>query len=81
MKIHEVSSKSYPSMVAHPQILEYSIIMNQIIHSFESHLRNIYTFTTTVLMAIKLGRVVTYYNGLLTINSYNVLIRWFCKVT
>ena len=39
MKIHEVSSKSYPSMVAHPQILEYSIIMHQIIHSFESDLQ------------------------------------------
>ena len=36
MKIHDDSNKSYPSMVAHPQILEYSIIMHQIIYSFES---------------------------------------------
>lgn len=36
MKINEHSNKSYPSMVAHPQIIEYSTIMLQIIHSFEN---------------------------------------------
>ena len=37
MIIHEDSKKSYPSVVAyHQMILEYSIIMHQIIHSFET---------------------------------------------
>ena len=36
MKIHKDSNKSYPLMVAPPQILEYFIVMYQIIHSFES---------------------------------------------
>ena len=30
MKTHEDSNKSYPLMVAHPQILEYSVIMHEI---------------------------------------------------
>ena len=34
--MHEDSNKLYPSMVArHQMILEYSIIMQQIIHSLE----------------------------------------------
>ena len=36
MKIHEDSNKSYPSMVVHRQILDYSMIMHPIIHYFES---------------------------------------------
>ena len=32
-------------------------------------------------MATKFGRMVTYFKGLLAINSYNALIMWFCKVT
>ena len=36
MITHEGSNKAYPSMVDHHQvILEYSMIMRQIIHSFE----------------------------------------------
>ena len=35
MIIHKVSDKSYPFMVAYHQILEYSIIMYQIIYFFE----------------------------------------------
>ena len=36
VKIHEDSNKSYPSMVVHRQILDYSMIMHPIIHCFES---------------------------------------------
>ena len=36
--------------------------------------------TTTVPKATKLGRVVTYHEGLQTIKSYNTLIKWLCKV-
>ena len=35
MTILEDSNESYPSMVAHYQMLEYSIIMAQIIYSFD----------------------------------------------
>lgn len=35
-KSHEYSNKPCPSMVLHPQILEYLIILHQVIHSFES---------------------------------------------
>ena len=35
-KFHEDSNKSYPSMVVNPQILDYSMIMHQIIHCFET---------------------------------------------
>ena len=35
MTILEDSNKSYPSMVAHYQMFDYSIIMDQIIYSFE----------------------------------------------
>ena len=39
MIMHGDSNISYPSMVAHHEmILEYSIIMHQILHSFEIHL-------------------------------------------
>ena len=36
MKFHEDSNKSYPSMGVNPQILDYSMIMRQIIHCFET---------------------------------------------
>ena len=35
MKIDGDSNKSYPSMAAHPQISQYSVIMHQILHFFE----------------------------------------------
>ena len=37
--------------------------------------------TTTVPMTTKLGRTVTYLNGLLPIKSLDPLITWSCKVT
>ena len=37
-KIHKDPNKQYPAMVAHPQILDNSMIMHQIIHYFESDL-------------------------------------------
>ena len=37
--------------------------------------------TITVPMASKLGRMVTYLGGLVTIKWNSVLITWFCKVT
>ena len=37
--------------------------------------------TTTVPMAMKLSRMVTYLEGLLTSKSYNTLIKWSCNVT
>ena len=33
-----------------------------------------------VPMAIKLGRVVTYFEGLLTIKSFSALITWYFEV-
>ena len=36
MKIHKDSNKSYPSMVVHPQMLDFYMILHQIIHYFES---------------------------------------------
>ena len=37
MIMHEDSQKSYPSMMGgHQMILKYSLIMHQIIHSFET---------------------------------------------
>ena len=46
------------------------------------HVTKLYNiFTTTELMANKLGTIVTYVEGLLTIKSFNGLIKWPCKVT
>ena len=41
--------------------------------------RNI--FTTTVPMTIRLGRMVTYLEGLLLIELLNSLLTWSCKIT
>ena len=37
--------------------------------------------TTSVLMATKIGRMVTYLDGLLTAKSHDPLITWSCKIT
>ena len=42
---------------------------------------NYYIFTTTVPMAAKPGRMVTYLKELLAIKSFNALITWSRKVT
>ena len=43
--------------------------------------KNHYISSTTVPMATKLDRMVTYFERLLTIKSFYVLITWSCKVT
>ena len=40
--------------------------------------KNVSTFS--VLMANKIGRMVTYLDGLLTMKLFNILITWSCKV-
>ena len=42
---------------------------------------NHYISTTTVPMATKLDRMVTYLNGLVPVKSHSHLITWFCKIT
>ena len=37
--------------------------------------------TITVPMTMKLGMMITYFQGFLTIKSHNALITWSCKVT
>ena len=43
--------------------------------------KNVYILITTAPMAIRLGSLVNYPGGLLTINSFNALITWSCKFT
>ena len=66
--MHEDSNKSYPSMVAHHQmILECSIIMNQIIHSFEidtSWLLNLLKLLILLKWLIHRNDYVTFYNNM-----------------
>ena len=49
MQIYEDSNKSYPLMVAHPQILECSMIMHQIFHSFESDTSSLFNLLKSLL--------------------------------
>ena len=43
--------------------------------------KNYYLSTTIVIMATKIGRVMTYIKGLLIIMSYYPLIKRSCKIT
>ena len=40
-----------------------------------------YTSTTRVLMATKLGSMITYLDGLLSIKSHDPVISWLCEIT
>ena len=41
---------------------------------------NYFSTTTPLLMATKLGRMVTYLDGLLPIKSHDPLITWSCEI-
>ena len=62
----EVATNSYSSIVVFLQYI-YSVLA--------------VVSTTAVSMAIKLGRMVTNLEGLLTIKSYNAFVPWSCKFT
>ena len=49
----------------------------------QSHMtnKNHYISSTSMPMATKLGRMVAYFERILTIRSFYVLIMWSCKVT
>ena len=61
MIMHKDSKKSYPSMVAHHQIIfEYSIIMHQKVHSFE----------TDTSWLLNLSQLLTLLQWLISRNDY-----------
>ena len=39
-----------------------------------------YNYTTRVYMVTRLGRMITYLDGLLPIKAHDPLIKWFCKI-
>ena len=53
--------------------MDFEILVSQLTN-------NCYTFTTTVSMATKLGRIVNYLGSLLPIKSHDPLITWSCKI-
>ena len=66
MKINEHSNKSYPSMVAHPQIIEYTTIMLHIIHSFENDTSLLLNLLRVLLLKwlICANDYLTFYNNM-----------------
>ena len=54
--------------------LDHVILQNHIIN--QNHLSLL-----PLPIVTRLGRMVTYLEGLLTIKPYNTLISWFCKIT
>ena len=69
MKIHKDSSKSYPSMVVHPQILYYSLIMHQIIHCFVSD-TSLMTKEKAIIGSLYVKKVWYYQNSMINIRKY-----------
>ena len=65
-----------------PLYLHYKVIQCPDHMVLQSHVTNgyHYTSTTRVPMAAKLGRMVTYFERLLTIKYFYALITWSCKV-